>query len=970
MSKEPTPRQPRLDIARERIAAEKVAYTGRLDLANLGLTHPPRELAELEWLEELVLGEALIGHDDLIPNDVHTLITALPPLPRLRLLDCSFSNLADLLSVTTYPSLQQLDCSCSQVSDIEPIARLSALQEFRCWNTEVADLAPIAGLSALQLLDCSNTLVADLAPIAGLSALRELRCWGTPVADLAPIAGLSALQQLDCSHTHVTDLSALSGQTQLRYLDLFGSPIHHLPRPLLDYPTLKKLFADHLPALTEIPAEVLSQHQYDNCLPRVRAHLADLESGAEPQRDQKVIVLGNGRIGKTQFCRRLRGEGFEEEADSTHGITVTSVELSFEDEEPAILNLFDFGGQELYHGTHALFMRTRALFVLLWTPESEEGEHEHGGMVFRNHPLPYWLEYIRHLGGEESPVIVVQNQCDGGRGERANLPVAEEWLRPFEEAGRLFTRVTYSAKDDCGQAQLMDALRRAVADLRERQGRPQIGRNRLAVWERLREWRDRDACEADEGRRNHRLIPYEAFEGLCNEQNVHDPKSFAEVLHRAGMVFHQPNLFNNQLVLDQSWALNHVYSLFTREGGVHDTLRRLGGRFTRTDLHNLLWRRTGLSEQDQKALIGMMTTSGICFVHRHAHDDTETEYVAPDLLPEQEEVTGDLAARWEALGDTPLGATFAYPFLSPAIARTLLSALGKQAADSALYWRYGLCLYDAASHATALVEEIPDEEGYGGRVMVCTKGVGAERLQQNLVEQIAKLNERSQWPGQLLEARGNHPHRHPEEEPAPLEPAPPPVHSPDLPELYVSYAWAREREEPLVADLCTAMERQGLRILRDSEVMRDGERISQFMERLSTGRCVVVVLSAAYLRSEYCMTELYRIYLNARQRGDDFLRRIVPLVQEDLQIDTPKGRIDHAIHWKGEYDTIDALIREHGAGVIGQEDFARFKLMDAFHRHVGDILHQINDFLLTRDHTALARNDFARVKALIDRALA
>ena len=42
MSKEPTPRQPRLDNARERIAAEKAARTGRLDLANLGLTHPPR----------------------------------------------------------------------------------------------------------------------------------------------------------------------------------------------------------------------------------------------------------------------------------------------------------------------------------------------------------------------------------------------------------------------------------------------------------------------------------------------------------------------------------------------------------------------------------------------------------------------------------------------------------------------------------------------------------------------------------------------------------------------------------------------------------------------------------------------------------------------------------------------------------------------------------------------------------------
>jgi internalin A len=104
-------------------------------------------------------------------------------------------------------------------------------------------------------------------------------------------------------------------------------------------------------------------------------------------------------------------------------------------------------------------------------------------------------------------VILVQNQCDGGRGERGNLPVDAAYLQPFEQDGRLFTRLAYSAKDDTGRARLMDALQLAVTGLREVQGRPLIGRNRLAVWEQLRAWRDADAGQGDESGRVHRLLP-------------------------------------------------------------------------------------------------------------------------------------------------------------------------------------------------------------------------------------------------------------------------------------------------------------------------------------------------------------------------------------------------------------------------------------------------------------------------------
>jgi len=437
-------------------------------------------------------------------------------------------------------------------------------------------------------------------------------------------------------------------------------------------------------------------------------------------------------------------------------------------------------------------MRTRAVFLLVWTPASEQGEHKHGGLIFRNRPLPYWLEYIRRLGGDRSPVILVQNQCDGGLGEYLNLPVAEDLLSPLLADGRLFTRVAYSAKDNSGRPRLLDALQQAVQKLRKVQGRPLIGRNRLAVWEQLRARRDTDTRETDAARRKHRLLPYREFADLCREHGVRGAAGFAEVLHHAGMVFYQSQLFDDQLVLDQSWALKAVYALFTCEGGVYDILRPLGGRFTRPLLDKLLWDKRGFSKADQESLLGMMETSGICFIHRHVWDsDDEAEYVAPDLLPEGIEALGDeLAARWDLLSDEPLEANFDYPFLSPSIARSVLSEFGSLAGATALYWRYGLCLYDRESRATAIVEEIPNADGYGGRIRLRTKGEGAAKLLARLVEWINRLNRRSGWSGQLVEPS---PASGIDSDPEQIEPTTPPPLAPAEPEVYVSYAWVQER---------------------------------------------------------------------------------------------------------------------------------------------------------------------------------
>ena len=80
--------------------------------------------------------------------------------------------------------------------------------------------------------------------------------------------------------------------------------------------------------------------------------------------------------------------------------------------EPLQINIWDFGGQEIYYTTHRLFLRTKALFLLVWDKETEESQtHEDGyGHIFENSKLLHWIDYIRTA--HQELVIVVQNKVD------------------------------------------------------------------------------------------------------------------------------------------------------------------------------------------------------------------------------------------------------------------------------------------------------------------------------------------------------------------------------------------------------------------------------------------------------------------------------------------------------------------------------------------------------------------------------
>ncbi|MBK7476679.1 MAG: hypothetical protein IPI11_11945 [Haliscomenobacter sp.] len=129
---------------------------------------------------------------------------------------------------------------------------------------------------------------------------------------------------------------------------------------------------------------------------------------------------------------------------TTHGIqikTLGGTDIRF--------NVWDFGGQEVYHGTHRLFMEAEALQVILFDPKTEASARNNVQVEDRstkepvfNHPIEYWYETASELS-PNSQFFLVQNKKDeAGQEDKDIRDYADgkaKFLHLSAKTGRMWT---------------------------------------------------------------------------------------------------------------------------------------------------------------------------------------------------------------------------------------------------------------------------------------------------------------------------------------------------------------------------------------------------------------------------------------------------------------------------------------------------------------------------------------------------
>ncbi len=875
-------------------------------------------------------------------------------------------NVKNLSSIEGLSQLTSLDVSgCDNLSSLSGIKGLSQLTSLNVrWCSNLSSLSGIAGLSQLTSLNvfgCDN--LSSLSGIEGLSQLTSLNVFGCDnLSSLPGIEGLSQLTSLNVDVCrNLSSLSGIEGLSQLTSLGVSGcrnlSSLSGI-EGLSQLTSLNVRGCDNLSSLSwEVGEHIITQFPRLSILGRLPIEHVPVEltedfnqravedwyhdlqtSGYESPEALKVMLLGNGRIGKTQLARRLRGDSFDVSVPSTHGIQINQ----FTHKSGAQIHTWDFGGQDVYLSTHTMFIDKQAIYLLLWHPEAENTDLICcDQLTIRNKPLSYWLAYLNSLVGEQANVMVCQSQCDSPAQE---LPEPIPHPTPLKR----LKRVACSAKAEDGLELFHAQFDRAVKYQLAVNGEIWLPKTWLKVRQLLQN-------HYDDGEKR---MCFEQFEALCQASHVSAPYTLAKYLHQSGCVFFRQGHFNNDLILDQAWALQGVYLLLERDIALPQ-LRENQGKFSQETLRRLLWDNPE-NAGDEALFIKMMQQCGVCF------EMEENQYIAPDALPDKASISAQLIQIWQsAVPDIEI--RLDYLFLHEATQRVILSRMGSIAKAAACYWRYGCCYFDSKHQVKVMLEcfEIAESEltqehidsfSRPGHIRIHIAGAKGGDLAEHLVDSINDIQAlgakpQVQWlkgaPKQE-ESMASRSSKEPFSEMG--EAIQPPV-----PKVFFSYAWGAESDErqQRCDEIYQYIEQQAwLDVYRDKESMSIGDSIDEFERQIGRGDFIVLLISEKSLHSAHCMKEMGHIYQRCQRQKEEFVGRVIPVVLSDAKIDSLKDRLSIASYWKKECTELNAQVEDLGAAIAGAESIKELEIMRSFLDSCVNTLKWVSD-LVTERHPDL-----------------
>jgi internalin A len=429
------------------------------------------------------------------------------------------------------PNIRVLDLARNDLEAIPPaVLKMSGLEELSVRSNRLQSIAGIGRLASLRNLDLSlNALEAVDPSIGELTRLERLNLSGNLLSSLpTSFRRLKRLKELNLS-TNFPGFApgeVLSDLPNIELLDLSHNALEELPAELGFVRDRVILRLDENP-LADTFANLLEVG-----IPDLFRYLRSLQE-ADRDYEAKLVVVGEGNVGKTSLVQALRGAPFVENRDTTHGIELEVLRVQHPElpDRAITLRSWDFGGQEVYRVTHQFFFSTNALYLLVWRPR--EGQEENA--------VEGWVKRIRLRVGEDARIIIVATHGD----ERA--AELDFYSLQVEFGSMLVASVSVDSKTGKGIAQLRDLLAQTAAGL------PQMGRPMNVRWRSVRE-----AIAVDS--RTHMSMSEYYQLAAAHEVDKEESGVLLELLNRTGMVVHfaEDQALADLIVLQADWLTRAI----------------------------------------------------------------------------------------------------------------------------------------------------------------------------------------------------------------------------------------------------------------------------------------------------------------------------------------------------------------------------------------------------------------------------
>jgi hypothetical protein len=560
---------------RRRIEECKEQRLTALDLNNFGapdkekLTAIPAEVFDFVWLEALDLSSNQLSE---LPDS----ITRLQNLSQLHLRNNQLSELPD--SIIHLQNLSELDLSSNHLSELpDSIIHLQNLSYLDLRNNQLRELLDsIGNLQNLSELYLSYNQLRELPDsIIHLQNLSYFNLRNNQLRELPDsIGNLQNLSHLDLSSNQLRELPY-----SISSLQLWGSDLEHNP-------------------LVNPPLEIAQRG-----IKAIREYFREKAEGEDTLYEAKLIIVGEGGAGKTTLARKILDPHAEmpKPEETTKGIDVLEWHFLMENDQDFRVNIWDFGGQEIYHATHQFFLTKRSLYLLV---VDSRKEHPH---------LDYWLNIVE-LFSENSPLLVVKNEL-GDRPVKMDEPQLKGRFANLKES-----LPTNLGKPQGGSG--LDGIKKAIAYHISQL--PHIGNSLPKTWIQVRE-----TLEEDE--RNY--ISLDEYLQICDQngfklkqESVTDGRLvLSQYFHDLGSILHfqedQTSPLYKTVILKPKWGTDAAYQVLD-----NNQVKQNLGKFTTTEL-NQIWQDAEYKNM-QSELLGLMLKFKLCY----PLPNEKNTYIAPQLL--------------------------------------------------------------------------------------------------------------------------------------------------------------------------------------------------------------------------------------------------------------------------------------------------------------------------------------------------
>ncbi|MEG4292743.1 leucine-rich repeat domain-containing protein [Microcoleus sp. C2C3] len=597
----------------------KLSNLTQLDLSNNQITFIPEVIGKLSNLTQLVLFSTQI-------TSIPEVIGKLSNLTLLHLSDNQITSIPEVIGQLS--NLTDLYLSDNQITSIpEVIGKLSNLTQLNLNKNQITSIPEVIGkLSNLTQLDLSNNQITFIPEVIGK---------------------LSNLTQLDLSDNQITQIPEVIAQlSNLTQLYLWDNQIETIPECLETLPKLETLDLRDNPL--PISPEVLGDNKNPGTPAAIFNYLRQLRSGeVRPLNEAKVLLVGQGSVGKTCLINRLIHNKYNPNEPQTDGLNITDWKITV-NTKPVKLNVWDFGGQEIYHATHQFFLTKRSLYLLVCNCRTSEDENR----------LEYWLKLIESFG-DASPVILVGNKCD-----EQPLDLNRKALR--DKYPNIKAILETSCESGTGIEELRSAIHTEISQLKEVYDLLPL--SWFQVKQRL-ENLDKD------------IISISEYATICAKENIFeetDQTQLIGLLHNLGIVlnFREHPILQSTNILNPHWVTEGIYALLSDEALKVKTK----GILTYADLSRILDSNKYPSRR-YHCLTGLMEEFELCFPVSHCPAPT---FLIPGILPKEQPQNTELQ------GET-LEFQYHYRILPDSILSRFI-VLMHEKIHNCTHWRTGVML--------------------------------------------------------------------------------------------------------------------------------------------------------------------------------------------------------------------------------------------------------------------------------------